>query len=602
MSMIVDRRELSFVLFELLGVERLQAHRRFAGYDRDAIQQVLDTAQHLAVNRFQPIAAEADANEPRFVDGRVLMPEGIGQALAAYAEAGFFALPFPETDGGLQAPWVVHAAAAGIFSCANTAVANYAFLTIAAANLLRAFGSPELKRSLLPQMLAGRCFGTMCLSEPQAGSSLGDIRTTASPGADGLYRMQGSKMWISGGEHDLSENIAHMVLARIPGAPAGSRGISLFLVPKRRLLEDGSPGPLNNITLIGLNHKMGQRGTTNCLLNFGQSGESLGYLIGEPNRGLEYMFHMMNEARIGVGHTSTMIAAGGYLYASEYARTRPQGRQIDQRDPTTPQVPIIEHADIRRMLLAQKAAVEGAQALCLYCATLVDEAAIADDAGHTRWLAGLLGLLTPVVKSWPSEHCLEANKWAMQVLGGYGYTRDYPLERLYRDNRLNHIHEGTFGIQGIDLVGRKIAGDSGRVMARFVNMMRDTAGEASRIEAIKGEAVRFGEHLDLLSDTVARLLACRDVARRLANATIFLDAFGHLVIGWMWFRQAIMAAKALASQPASDKERAFYKAKLVSCRYFARYELPLAAARLQLSSSLDQTCLDAPEAMFGNQS
>ena len=601
MSLIVDRRELDFVLFELLGIDRFHSHPRFSGYDRDSIRQMLDTAQDIAESEFLPIAAEVDANEPRFVDGRVSMPEGIGQALAAYAEAGFFALPFPEVDGGLQAPWVVHTAASGMFSCANTAVVNYAFLTIAATNLLRAFGSAELKNAFLPQMLAGRCFGTMCLSEPQAGSSLGDIRTTASPNGDGLYRVRGSKMWISGGDHNLSDNIAHMVLAKIPGAAAGSKGISLFLVPKRRLHEDGSVGPLNNITLVGLNHKMGQRGTTNCLLDFGENGDTVGYLIGEPNRGLEYMFQMMNEARIGVGHTSTMAAVGGYLYASAYAKTRPQGRRVDQKDVTTPQVPIIEHADVRRMLLAQKTAVEGAQALCLYCATLVDETTITEDAEQARWFAELLGLLTPVVKSWPSEHCLEANKWAIQVLGGYGYARDYPLERLYRDNRLNHIHEGTYGIQGMDLVGRKVAGDNGRAIARFIGMMHDTVAEAAQIDAIKDEAMRFGDHLNLLSDTTARLLGCGEVARRLANATIFLDGFGHLVIGWMWFRQAIIAARALASVPASNSRREFYEAKLVSCRYFARYELPLAVARLELSRSLDTTCLDATEGMFGSQ-
>lgn len=601
MSMIVDRRELDFVLFELLGIERFQAHPRFAGYDRDAIRQMLDTAQGIAEEKFLPIAAEVDADEPRFVEGRIVMPDGVGDALDAYAQAGFFALPFAEEDGGLQAPWVVHTAASGMFACANTAVTNYAFLTIAAANLLRSFGSDDLKGRFLPRMLAGRWFGTMCLSEPQAGSSLADIRTTATPDGDGLYRIRGSKMWISAGEHDLSENIVHMVLAKIPGGPAGSKGISLFLTPKRRLLEDGSAGPSNNIALAGLNHKMGQRGTTNCLLNFGEQGETLGYLIGEPDRGLEYMFHMMNEARIGVGHASAMAALGGYLYASDYARTRPQGRRVGQKDPTAPQVPIIEHADIRRMLLAQKAAAEGAQALCLYCATLVDESAVAGDAGQARRAADLLGLLTPVVKSWPSEHCLEANKWAIQVLGGYGYTRDYPLERLYRDNRLNHIHEGTFGIQGMDLVGRKVVADEGRTMARFIGMMRDTANEATAFDAIGAEAARFGGYLDLLAAVTGRLQACDAPARRLANATIYLDGFGHLVIGWMWLRQAIVAATALASGSVPESRRGFYRSKIVACRYFARYELPLAAARLELAGALDTTCLDADPEMFGSR-
>lgn len=599
MSMIVDRRNLDFVLFEMLEIERhALRHPCFAAYDRAAIGQMLDTAQQIAEDRFLPIAAEVDADEPRFVDGRVEMPAGTAQALAAYAGAGFFALPFAEEIGGLQAPWSVNTAIGGIFTCANTAVTNYAFLTMAAANLLAAFGSDGLKRTFLPPMLAGEWFGTMCLSEPQAGSSLADIRTTAVEGGDGLYRIRGNKMWISGGEQEISGNIVHMVLAKIPGGPAGTKGISLFLVPKRRVNPDGTAGELNNIALAGLNHKLGQRGTTNCLLNFGEGGETLGHLIGEPHRGIEYMFHMMNEARIGVGHASVMAALGGYLYSADYARTRAQGRRIDGKDPASPQVPIVEHADIRRMLMAQKAAVEGAQALCLYCATLVDSLATAEPETARRD-AALLGLLTPVVKSWPSEHCLEANKWAIQVLGGYGYTRDYPVERLYRDNRLNHIHEGTFGIQGMDLLGRKVGGDKGETLAAFAAAMRGTAAEAAAVEALADEAGRLAAALDALAATTAALLGCADPARRLANATLYLDAFGHVVIAWIWLRQALVAATALEAGGVPGAGRSFYEGKLAACRYFSRYELPLALARLELCGSLDATCLDAPAEFFG---
>ena len=601
MSMVVDRRDLDFVLFELLDVERLLDRPRFGAYDRQAVQSILDSAQQIAEERFLPIAAEVDANEPRFVDGRVEMPQGTARALGAYAEAGFFALAFDESAGGLQAPWVLHTAVSGMFSCANTAVTNYAFLTIAAANLLDAFGAPELKARFLPPMLQGRWFGTMCLSEPQAGSSVGDIRTTATPGEDGLYRISGSKMWISGGEQEITDNIVHMVLAKIPGGPAGTKGISLFLVPKRRVGADGAVGPLNNIALAGLNHKMGQRGTTNCLLNFGESGECLGHLIGEPHRGIEYMFHMMNEARIGVGHAAVMAALGGYLYSADYARTRLQGRPAERKDPASPQVPIIGHADVRRMLFAQKAAVEGGQALCLYCATLVDALATAPDAEAAAWNASLLGLLTPVVKSWPSEHCLEANKWAIQILGGYGYTRDYPVERLYRDNRLNHIHEGTFGIQGLDLVGRKVVADKGRTIGRFILMMRETAADAAADGRLGEEAARFVQCLDALERTTQALMAAGEPARATANATIYLDAFGHVVVGWLWLRQARLAAAALAAGDLDARERTFYEGKVLTGRYFSRQELPLALARLELCASLDTTCLDAPPAIFGGE-
>jgi len=594
--MIVDRRELDFVLYELFKVEEILGHPRFAAYDRSAIGQMLDTAQQIAEEKFLPIAAEVDANEPAFVDGKVVMPAGTGEALRAFAGAGFFALPFPEDAGGLQAPWFLHTAVSGMFTCANVAVANYAFLTIAAANLLNAFGTDELKNVFLAPMLEGRWFGTMCLSEPQAGSSLGDIRTIATEVPEGLYRIRGSKMWISGGEQEISENIVHMVLAKIPGGPAGTKGISLFLVPKRLVGADGAAGELNNIALAGLNHKMGQRGTTNCLLNFGESGECLGYLIGEPHRGIEYMFHMMNEARIGVGHASVMSALGGYLYSADYARTRLQGRRADQKDPASPQVPIITHADVRRMLLAQKAAVEGAQALCFYCATLVDRLAVSSTEQEGADLKALLGLLTPVVKSWPSEHCLEANKWAIQILGGYGYTRDYPVERYYRDNRLNHIHEGTFGIQGMDLLGRKVIADKSRTLQGFVETMRETAAGAP--PQLSEDAAALSASLDALMQATRTLMGCESPALRLANATVYLDAFGHVVIGWIWLRQAIVAAQALGASH-EDAERSFYEAKLLTCRYFTRHELPLAQTQLALCGSLDDTALDAPAEMFG---
>jgi butyryl-CoA dehydrogenase len=600
MSLIVDRRDLDFVLFELLEAEKLLERRGLAEFDRDTIRQILDSAQQLAEQEFLPRAAEVDANEPVFADGKVRMPEGTGRALNAFGEAGFFSLPFPNEIGGLGAPWFLQTAVIGMFACASTSITNYAFLTIAAANLLNAFGSDHLKRTFLAPMLQGRWFGTMCLSEPQAGSSVGDITTTAMPNPDGSHRIRGAKMWISGGDHDISDNIVHMVLARVPGGPAGTKGISLFLVPKRLVDDHGNPGRLNNIALAGLNHKMGQRGTTNCLLNFGEGGDCLGYLIGEPHRGIEHMFHMMNEARIGVGHASVMAALGGYLYAARYAQTRLQGRGDGAKDPAPPQVPIIEHSDIKRMLLAQKAAVEGAQALSLYCATLVDQLALEQDAEARGDLSSLLGLLTPVAKSWPSEHCLEANKWAIQVLGGYGYTKDYPVERLYRDNRLNHIHEGTFGIQGLDLLGRKVAGDGGETLRRFAGLVRQAPEAASGHERLREYAAALSDAIDHLLTTSQALLELDDRARRLANATTYLDAFGHVVIAWIWLRQAVVAAGALSASGLTTDDRRFYEGKILTCQYFFRHELPLARTRLALCASLDTTALDAPAAMFAS--
>lgn len=597
MSMIVNRRDLDFLMYEMLHSEALSDRPRFANFDRAAMSQILDTAQTLAEEVFLPIAAEVDANEPQFVDGKVVQPAATGKALRAYAEAGFFSLAFPEDVGGLGAPWTLYTAASGMAVAANTPVTNYAFLTIAAANLLNTFGTERQKALFLSKMIEGEWFGTMCLSEPHAGSSLGDIRTQATPREDGSFAIRGSKMWISGGDQAITENIVHMVLAKLPGAPAGSKGISLFLVPKNRIDDQGKITGSNHIALAGLNHKLGQRATTNCLLNFGESGESIGWIIGEPGRGLEYMFHMMNEARIGVGQAAVMAGLAGYLYSADYAKTRTQGRRFGDRNAANLMVPIIEHVDVRRMLLQQKSAVEGGLALSLYASRLVDDAASHPEEAARKQAANLLGLLTPIVKSWPSEHCLEANKWAIQILGGYGYTRDYPLERLYRDNRLNHIHEGTFAIHGMDLLGRKIGADEAATLAVFIAEMQKTIASVRSQSILALEADRLETAITALQAATQALLACADPERRVANATIFLDAFGHVVIGWLWLWQAQLATNALKS-PLGEAEQAFYRGKQIAARYFADHELPLAVTRFQLCQSLNSAALEADLSIF----
>ena len=432
------------------------------GDDFDAL---IEAAIQLAAEVFAPCAAELDANEPHFDGDRVILPDVLREALTAYIEGGYLAAPFPEADGGLGLPYVVAQAIGAAFYAANPGASAYPLLTAAAANLLRTFGSAEQKARYLAPMLEGRFFGTMVLSEPEAGSSLADLRTRAQPQSDGTYHIVGDKMWISAGEHDLSENIVHLVLARIVGAPAGVKGISLFVVPKRRVQDDGTLGDLNGITLTGLNHKMGYRGTINTALSFGATEPAVGTLVGEPHRGLQYMFHMMNEARTGVGLGATMTGYAGYRVSLGYARDRLQGRHPDQRDPSQPPVPIVEHADVRRMLLMQKVYVEGGLALGMYCARLIDELATAENPEERERLDDLLQILTPIAKAWPSEHGPRANDLAIQVLGGAGYTRDWPVERYYRDNRLNPIHEGTNGIQGLDLLGRKVTMHQGRAFS-----------------------------------------------------------------------------------------------------------------------------------------
>lgn len=594
MSHIVNRRDLEFLLFECFGIESLFETDRYAGLDRTMVQGMLDIAEAIAEEKYLSCAASLDANEPRFVDGKAdVMPE-VGEALAAYAEAGFFAAGFDRDLGGLQLPYVVTMAINGIFTAANLGISNYSFLTIANANLLAVFGSEEQKRLFLSPMLEGRWFGTMCLSEPQAGSSLSDVRTRAELRGDGSYRITGTKMWISGGDHEIAENIIHLVLARTPDAPPGVKGISLFIVPKYRISPDGQPAERNGVALAGLNHKMGQRGTVNCLLNFGEESETIGHLVGEPNKGLGYMFHMMNEARISVGHASVMSALAAYLYSLDYARARPQGRGAKNKSPLDPQIPIVEHADVKRMLMAQKAAVEGAQALSTYCALLVDRQKASVDEREQEELGLLLDLLTPIAKSWPSEHCLEANKWAIQILGGYGYTRDYPVERHYRDNRLNHIHEGTFGIQAIDLLGRKVRMRDGAALNLLLERIRSTVEEVGERDDLAGEAGALGKAVDALLRATEAVLSEDDPEVGLANATLYLDAFGHVVIAWLWLRQAHAALDAGARQT----NEAFYEGKLAACRYFFRYELPTVHPRFELVRALDRTCLDLGSDQF----
>lgn len=587
MSAIVNRRDVDFMLYEMFDLEALFAAPRYAAWDRDTISAVLDTAQTIAETKYLPIAALVDANEPLFVDGKVVMEPAIGEALTEFAEAGLIGAGFDEQVGGMQLPMLASMMVNGMFQAANVSLANYAFLTIANAHLIQSFGTEEQKARFLAPLLQGRWFGTMCLSEPQAGSSLSDIRTRAEPLPDGSYRISGSKMWISGGDHELTENIVHLVLAKIPGGPPGVKGISLFIVPRYRVGPDGAVGAWNNIALAGLNHKMGQRGTVNCLLNFGEQGDCIGHLVGEPHKGLTYMFHMMNEARVGVGHGAVSLGLAGYLHSLDYARNRPQGRLPHDKDPSSPQVSIIEHADVKRMLMAQKAAVEGATALLAYCSMLLDLQQTVTDTGERERIGLLLDILTPVAKSWPSEHCLEANNHAIQILGGYGYTLDYPVERIYRDNRLNHIHEGTYAIHGIDLLGRKVRMQGGAALTALIAEI-GTMIEASLADselAVEAEALRAA--IVALERATQAVLACDDQNVALANATVYLDAFGDVMIGWMWLWQAWVAKAALATVPGD----AFYRGKLAAFRYFFRYELPGAHAHFALVGSLDESCV-----------
>ena len=592
-SPIVNRRDLDFLLYELLYVEQLTARERYAEHSRETFDAAIETAHRVAVDYLYPHNRKADLNEPEFDGQRVTTIPEVKQALAIYCDTGLIAAGQDFERGGMQLPATVAQACTAIAKGANVGTFGYIGLTVAATNLILAHGSDEQIERYTPHMLSGRFFGTMCLSEPQAGSSLGDLRTRATPQADGTYRIQGNKIFISGGDHELSENIVHMVLARLPDAPAGVKGISLFIVPKYLVHDDGSLGRRNDVQLAGLIHKMGYRGTTSTMLNFGENDDCVGYLVGKPGDGLKCMFHMMNEARIGVGLGAVMLGYGGYLHARNYAMERRQGRAPGDKDPTSPQRLLVEHTDVRRMLLAQKSYVEGGLALGLYCATLVDDERTHPDASARKDAARKLAILTPIIKSWPSDYCLRANDLAIQVLGGYGYTREYPVEQYYRDNRLNPIHEGTHGIQAMDLLGRKVRQEDGAAFRCLIDTMRASADavDENGPASMAGHAAALRRALDTLCDTTQALgtvAATGDQERYLANASYYLDMTGHIVMAWLWLRQGATAAGADA---ATDEDQAFYLGKLAACRYFFHVELPKIYHLAELLRQVEDTPL-----------
>jgi|TARA_R110000850_G_scaffold61305_1_gene140077 alkylation response protein AidB-like acyl-CoA dehydrogenase len=596
---LLDSRNLAFELYEVLDAEGLTQRPRFADHNRETFDAAINTARTIADKFFAPHNRKSDENEPKYVDGAAeLIPE-VKPAVDAFLEAGFLNATRTFEQGGMQMPNLLSQACFAHFQSANAATSSYAMLTMGAANLIENFGSEEQKERFLQPMIDGRFFGTMALTEPHAGSSLSDIRTKAEPAEDGSYRLKGNKIYISGGDHPLSENIVHMVLAKLPDAPPGVKGISLFIVPKFLVNDDGTVGKRNDVALAGLFHKMGWRGTTSTALNFGEKGECVGYLVGKPHNGLSYMFQMMNEARIGVGMGAVMLGYAGYLYSLEYARDRPQGRLPDGKDPASPQVSIIQHTDIKRLLLTQKAYVEGAFDLGLYAARLFDDTETLETEEERKTALELLDLLTPIVKSWPSEFCLKANEHAIQILGGAGYTREYPVEQYYRDNRLNPIHEGTHGIQSLDLLGRKVAMNKGAALKQLSALIQDTCSKAREYDSLndlREPLEKLHAHLGKVTQALLGDMMQGKVNEALANSALYLNTFGHMVIGWRWLEQAVHAQRGLDAGKAADAD--FYNGKLQAARFFLTWEVPSCHHALQILENRDVTCMEMQDSWF----
>ena len=607
------RPTIDFLLYDWLNAETLDQRSRFADHSRETFDAVLDTCERIAREKYAPFNRLVDTQEPHFDGEKVILPQATHDAHKAFVESGLLSASQDYDIGGMQLPYTVEAAANAFFAMASVSIGSN-MLTKGNAGLLMVHGTEAQKEVFALNEFSGRWAGTMCLSEPQAGSSLSDVATRAVPDGEGSetdplgprFRLKGNKMWISSGEHELTENIIHLVLAKMPGPDGklipGTRGISLFIVPKKMVGTDGQlTGVRNDVALAGLNHKLGWRGTTNTLLNFGEGkypvdgqAGAVGYLVGKPHEGLRCMFHMMNEARIGVGTAAVMLGMAGYYASLDYAKNRPQGRPVGPggKDAAQAQIRIIEHADVKRMLLAQKSYCEGALALELYCARLVDEQhtgtpEAADDARL------LLEVLTPIAKSWPSEWCLEANSLAIQVHGGYGYTRDLPVEQYWRDNRLNMIHEGTHGIQGADLLGRKVLMEGGRGLQLLAQRIHTTIEQTAGHPELGAYATALRDALQQVEAATQAAWATGNPSDALANAVPYMQAFGHMVLAWIWLDVA-----RVVQGDGATKSIASGVGRMGATRYFYHYELPKISAWLAVVSQRDLTCAALPEEAF----
>jgi len=571
----ISMRNLKFLLYEVFDLEALTRHDYFKTHNKKLFDMVLDAAQKIGTQMLHPIFEEMDRQPPRLDDGRVKVHPRVETVMAEFGAGGWISARFPEKFDGDQLPLLATSACWLIFCSANYSAAAFPALSAGAARLITSFGDKQLIDLYVANMLAGKWQGTMALTEPDAGSSLTDITTTAVPAADGTYRIRGRKVFISAGDHDGVENVVHLMLAKIEGAPAGIKGVSLFVVPAKRVGGQGELVP-NDVVVSQIFHKLGYRGCPITELAIGENGDCIGHLVGEPHRGIVYMFQMMNEERVGVGTAAAAIASAAYHAALAYTRQRPQGRRLVEKDPSVPQVPIIEHADVKRMLLFQRSVVEGSFALLLQCALYEDLVTVLADGEEKEKCRLLLDLLTPVAKSYPSEMGIHATSQAIQCFGGYGYCEDFPVEQLFRDMRIHAIHEGTTGIQAMDLLGRKLVMHEGRAGLLFVEELKKTIAAAAAFSELEPMAQKLDAAQQKLQEVTFHLFGVagdKGPEVFLADATLFLEMFGIVAVAWQWLLQALAARKALAANP-SAAEKDFYTGKLYTCRYFFGYELP----------------------------
>ena len=571
--MYYSKRDIRFQIYELLDAEALLKYPYFQDHSRDSFEMVIEAADQIGEKMLFPLLTKMDRQEPQLIDGKIRVHEGMKAIVKRFGEDGWINAPFSYEQGGQQIPATVFNAATFILQAANYSASVYPFLTAGAANLILTFGSKTLQDTYTPKMFSGEWQGTMALTEPDAGSSLSDMTTSATPTDEaGIFKIKGQKIFISCGDHDACDNVIHLMLARIQGAPVGVKGISLFVVPQKRGTEKDDVLVPNDVLSAGIYHKMGYKGAPIAHLMMGEQDNCYGYLVGEPHKGLTYMFQMMNEARVGVGTNAAAIGTAAYHASLQYARERPQGRKINEKDPTKPQTLIINHADVKRQLLFQKAVVEGSLALLCFCNYLTDIAHVEHGEVKENALL-LLDYLTPIAKSYPSEMCCLTTSAAVQIHGGAGYTTEFPVEQYYREARIHPIHEGTTGIHGLDLLGRKTTMQQGKLVQLFVAELTKTIQEASAYPELLPLTQALQKTAYKAQKVTAHLLsvAATDTEAYLSDATLYLDMMGIITIAWQWLRQAKVAQAALNNDPTLDAD--FYQGKIKTAHYFFEYEL-----------------------------
>lgn len=619
MSLIADQRDQLFVLYEMLGIEDLLETEKYRDHSKDIYNMTLDLAVKLGNEEILPVLAKGDREGARFSDGSVTIPECYQALHKTLKESGFYTMHIAEEFGGQGLPSVIDAAAHE-YSSFNLGFMLYPEAAVGAAGLIASYGSEAQQRTYMDKMMAGEWGGTMVLTEPGAGSDVGSLQTKAILQADGSYRIKGNKIFISGGDSDLFENIVHPVLARIEGDPEGTSGISIFLVPKYRVNEDGSLGERNDVHVTGIEDKMGLKGSATCAMSFGGDGECYAELLGEARSGMKIMFQMMNGARIAIGLQGLSTGSTAYLHALNYAKERVQGAELENmRDPSAKKVPIISHPDVRRMLLWMKTHVEGLRALVYFCAYAHDKSKAYSGDDARKW-QGILDLLVPIVKAYGTDIGFKITEQAIQIHGGYGYTKDFPVEQFMRDMKIASIYEGTNGIQALDLVGRKLGQSGGKPFLDVLSMMKETVAKASSKPCLKALAEAFDQAVDRLVETATFFMECGQKGQMqhpVIKATPFMNLFGNIALAWFHLWQANIAVEWIEGvmgkgefsldDPKStgslldsgEADAAFYLGKVTGASFYIRNVLPEAHALATTIQNKDMSVVTMPEASFG---